>query len=64
MYLIDTEELIYKLYSVTHMIIYVCTETDHRLHENYNLARMIQTTLKMHWINFKGLVSFWFPFFL
>lgn len=64
MYLIDTEKFIYKLYSNSdphdH---YFSTETDHRLHENYNLAKMIQT-FKMHWINFKGLISFCFPFFL
>lgn len=50
--------------TVTHMIIYFCTGTDCRLHENYNLAKMIQTTFKMHWINLKVLISFSFNFFL
>lgn len=40
------------------MIIYFCTGIDRRLHENYNLAKMVQTTFKMHWVNFKVLISF------
>lgn len=47
-HLIETEELIYRLCSVTYVMVYFCTETDHTLRENYDLAKMTQTTFKMH----------------